>query len=96
MDDSAAVMTQLRLTFFSSVFLLSLLTGGARGLSVQATLSEEPSEPSQTLLSCGGEAEWFFCVWEGPRGDRICGLRDKLGSDQDKLCGEDHRFSISG
>ena len=47
-------------------------------------------------LTCTNPSPWFFCVWEGPRGDRICGLRDKLGSDQDKLCGEDHRFSISG
>ena len=99
MDDSAAVMTQLRLTFFSSVFLLSLLTGGARGLSVQATLSEEPSEPSQTLLSCGGEAEWFFCVWEGPRGDRLCSVRARQGEEEvkDGTCGhEDPRLQLAG
>ena len=47
-------------------------------------------------LTCTNPNPWFFCVWEGPRGDRICGLRDKLGSDQDQLCGKDQRFSISG
>ena len=55
------------------------------------------STPGENItLSCTNPSPWFFCVWEGPRGDRICGLRDKLGSDQDQLCGEDHRFSISG
>ena len=93
MDDSAPVMTQLRLNFSSSVFLLSLLTGGARGLSVQATLSEQqPSEPSQTLLSCGGGAEWFFCVWEGPRGDRLCSVRAKQG-EQEKTSGGEKETS---
>ena len=47
-------------------------------------------------LTCSNPNPWFFCVWEGPQGDRVCGLRDKLGSGQAKLCGEDHRFSISG
>ena len=47
-------------------------------------------------LTCTNPSPWFFCVWEGPRGDRVCGLRDKLGSGQAKLCGEEDRFTISG
>ena len=55
------------------------------------------SEVGQNLtISCTNPSPWFFCVWEGPRGDRLCGLRDKLGSGQAKLCGEEERYTISG
>ena len=55
------------------------------------------SEVGQNLtISCTNPNPWFFCVWEGPRGDRLCGLRDKLGSGQAKLCGEEERYTISG
>ena len=47
-------------------------------------------------LTCTNPSPWFFCVWEGPRGDRVCGLRDKLGAGQSGLCGEEERFTITG
>ena len=47
-------------------------------------------------LTCTIPQPWFFCVWEGPRGDRLCGLRDKLGTGGSGLCGEEERFTITG
>ena len=85
---------------YNTVCLLSLLSGGARGargdLTVQATVSQESS---QTLLTCGGQTEWFFCVWEGPRGDRLCSVRARKGQDEvkDETCGyEGSRLELVG
>ena len=51
---------------------------------------------ANTTLSCSslGARPWFFCVWEGPGGGRVCGLRDRLGDSS--LCGGDSRTQISG
>ena len=87
-------MTGLLLTFI----LLSLSAGGTRATTVQTMLGEE--EPSQSLLlTCGGEAEWFFCVWEGPGGDRLCSVRARQGEEEVKAgtCGhEDSRLELVG
>ena len=48
---------------------------------------------SSVVLSCNSQAPWFFCVWEGPRGDRICSLRSDIGRD---MCGESDRLTIQG
>ena len=48
-------------------------------------------------LSCASPRPWFFCVWEGPGGGRVCGLSDRLGSDgHEALCGGETRTRISG
>ena len=48
-------------------------------------------------LRCISPTPWFFCVWEGPRGGRVCGLRDKLDSEgHQALCGADQRLNITG
>ena len=90
-------MTGVKLTvFLSSLSLLSILRGEVRALTVQTMVSEEPS---QTLLTCGGEVEWFFCVWEGPRGDRLCSVRARKGEEEvkDGTCGyEDSRLELVG
>ena len=52
---------------------------------------------SSVVLSCNSQAPWFFCVWEGPRGDRICSLRSNIGRQGDRdRCGESHRMNIQG
>ena len=60
---------------------LCLLAGEAGAVTVETRVTEEPS---QTVLTCGGETEWFFCVWEGPRGDRLCSVRARKGQDEVK------------
>ena len=30
-------------------------------------------------LDCSAPASWFFCVWEGPGGGRVCGLQEAGG-----------------
>ena len=47
-------------------------------------------------LSCTSTSSWFFCVWEGPRGDRVCALRSNMGKGDDSMCGENKRFQIRG
>ena len=51
---------------------------------------------ANTTLSCSSLRPWFFCVWEGPGGGRVCGLRDRLGEGHGALCGGDTRTEISG
>ena len=52
---------------------------------------------ANTTLSCASPGPWFFCVWEGPGGGRVCGLRDRLGdTSHEALCGGDSRTMISG
>ena len=43
-------------------------------------------------LTCSSPSPWFFCVWEGPPGNRACGLKNS----DEALCGEDRRLQISG
>ena len=43
-------------------------------------------------LTCSSPSPWFFCVWEGPLGNRACGLKNS----DEALCGEDRRLQISG
>ena len=53
-------------------------------------------------LSCSSPRPWFFCVWEGPRGGRVCGLRtlDTNNREEEEntrsLCGESARLRIGG
>ena len=55
------------------------------------------TERSSITLSCSSPSPWFFCVWEGPRGNRVCSLKDDIGrNNDDSLCGEDNRVKISG
>ena len=51
---------------------------------------------SSVVLSCDSQAPWFFCVWEGPRGDRICSLRSDIGREGGDMCGESHRMTLQG
>ena len=39
-------------------------------------------------LRCVSPSPWFFCVWEGPQGGRVCGLRDKLDAEKKALTEE--------
>ena len=51
-------------------------------------------------LGCYSPRPWFFCVWEGPRGGRVCSRRtldtNNSGGDTRSLCGEDARLSLGG
>ena len=52
---------------------------------------------SSVTLSCNGPSPWFFCVWEGPKGDRVCALREGIGKEKaGGICGKSDRFKISG
>ena len=62
-------------------------------------LAEQGTTVSLACSSLGARP-WFFCVWEGPRGDRVCGLRtldtENTGEDTRSLCGEETRLIIGG
>ena len=47
-------------------------------------------------LSCFSPSPWFFCVWEGPRGDRVCALRSELGNGENAMCGGNKMMEIKG
>ena len=36
-------------------------------------------EGGAATLHCSAPASWFFCVWEGPGGGRVCGLQEAGG-----------------
>ena len=36
-------------------------------------------EGGTATLHCSAPASWFFCVWEGPAGGRVCGLQEAGG-----------------
>ena len=50
----------------------------------------------EVTLTCITSSPWFFCVWEGPGGDRACALRDKMGKQGESLCGEQDRLEVKG
>ena len=58
--------------------------------SVTTKLSES------ALLSCHSPSPWLFCVWAGPGGDRVCGLRDNIGKGEGAMCGGSSRLKITG
>ena len=49
------------------------------------------------ILPIHSPRPWFFCVWEGPGGGRVCGLREQLQQPgHQPLCGADTRLNITG
>ena len=76
-------------TLIHPAILLLLLTS-------RAIQSEETLRPGEVVtLSCPvPPAPWFFCVWESPRAERVCGLRHQLGGPG--LCEGEGRLRISG
>ena len=75
-------------------FLLSKALGVESEESVIKSVSTPLSEP--VLLSCHSPSPWLFCVWEGPRGDRVCGLRDRVGKGEGSMCGGSSRLKLTG
>ena len=73
-----------------TVILSSIKCEKSMIVSMSTRLSESVE------LSCSSPSPWFFCVWEGPRGDRICSLRSALGVGGGSLCGESDRMEITG
>ena len=51
---------------------------------------------TEVTLTCITSSPWFFCVWEGPGGERACALREKIGKQGDSLCGEQDRLEVKG
>ena len=47
-------------------------------------------------LSCFSPSPWFFCVWEGPRRDRVCALRSEIGKEEKAMCGGVDMMEIQG
>ena len=75
-----------------TICLLALLSVG-HSLEVHHVLGEDNSRS----LSCSSPSPWFFCVWEGPRGDRLCSLRGRQGDLKDGACGyDDSRLELVG
>ena len=73
--------------------LVSTKTIGSQDLR-QSVLADQGGN---VTLRCVSPSPWFFCVWEGPRGGRVCGLRDKLDTEgHQTLCGADQRLNITG
>ena len=59
-------------------------------------LAEQGTTVSLACSSLGARP-WFFCVWEGPGGGRVCGLREQLQQPgHQPLCGADTRLNITG
>ena len=92
-------MTRIPVIFFvtllSSVHCQNILMEDTKfeGRSQQVLVEKE----GNITLRCVSPRPWFFCVWEGPQGGRVCGLRDKLTSDgHQALCGGDDRLNITG
>ena len=54
------------------------------------------SSSKEVSLSCTTSSPWFFCVWEGPAGDRACALRDQMANHGNTLCGKQERLEIRG
>merc|ERR1719507_2219865 len=54
------------------------------------------SSSQELSLSCSTTSPWFFCVWEGPHGDRACALRTQMDVEGPSLCGEQDRLVIRG
>ena len=75
-------------------FLLSKALGVESEESVIKSVTAKLSE--SVLLSCHSPSPWLFCVWEGPRGDRVCGLRDSIGKGEGSMCGENKKLQIKG
>ena len=54
------------------------------------------SSTKEVSLSCTSTSPWFFCVWEGPAGERACALRDQMDTHGSSLCGKQERLEIKG
>ena len=54
------------------------------------------SSSKEVTLSCTSSSPWFFCVWEGPHGERACALRDQMDTHGNTLCGKQDRLEIRG
>ena len=76
------------------IFLLIKVSVIKNEDSVIKSVTAKLSEP--VLLSCHSPSPWLFCVWEGPRGDRVCGLRDRVGKGEGSMCGGSSRLKLTG
>ena len=83
-----------RLALISLMSIQSMLTTSAMTSDTENT-SAKVSD--LVTLSCKSSSPWFFCVWEGPKGDRVCALRAGVDKGQTGgICGSDDRLRISG
>ena len=87
------------------MFQTSLLTAMPLLLFCKQTLSQGEDYGVKTTttklaekveLSCFSPSPWFFCVWEGPRGDRVCALRSEMENGEEAMCGGNKKMEIKG
>ena len=54
------------------------------------------SSNKEVTLSCLTTSPWFFCVWEGPGGERACALRVMMEKQGISFCGDQDKLEVRG
>ena len=75
--------------------------GSIRGNGVRnskiAVISAEPrngtiiKQGDSVRLSCRTNIQWFFCVWQGPGGNRQCAIQERMPQN---VCQADNRILL--
>ena len=87
----------MHLTISIPAFLLLLLSEVFMIKSEDTVIKSTTTRLSESVeISCHRPSSWFFCVWEGPRGDRVCSLRSNIGKGEGSMCGGNDRMKIKG
>jgi hypothetical protein len=87
----------MHLTNSIAAFLLLLLSEVFMIKSEDSVIKSTTTRLSESVeITCLSPSPWFFCVWEGPRGDRVCSLRSNIGKGDGSMCGGNDRMKIKG
>ena len=74
-----------------------LFTSRTQATKILLDSHDTVTNQSQSL-TCSSESPWFFCVWEGPLGGRLCSVQSRDGQvSNSDACGDgDGRFQLLG
>jgi len=70
-----------------------------RNQQLISVISAEPrngtiiKQGDSVRLSCRTNIQWFFCVWQGPDGDKQCAIQEKMPQN---VCDGDNRITLEG
>ena len=83
------------LTTFWMLLFIKVAVSKSEHFGVKSTTTKVSATVE---LSCSSPSPWFFCVWEGPLGDRVCALRSDMDKEgvKEGMCGQDGRWRIRG